>query len=1049
MKIDRVGMQEITTHADDSMGEANALIKSQSEFSGSFFLSQNLNIGQKSDLLSPSYSNDKTIEDVVDEISSADLFGNDNLKYIADTLTDEEYGQIKEEGFSLLKDEPGTVLTEVDKIKLKLAQAGKDVSYFPSDIPLEAIEEVMGSASFARQIEDALNGAGLSASSENVADIKSALSMASQVRQVSDKLTPQAINSLIENEAQPTIENIYKATFASMGDLPSGDIRVDYTLLSGTTAKAQFAGGTYEDKKNITSDDENVKQMLYDAALKSSRYDKEAAVEDATYLFDNDLLVTDENLQMLDKLRQIEIGSNASEIVDRAITSILEGARPGQAYIADGFDLYKRAQDAIDTIENATPEDIVSLESKNVTVTLNALKDMQSNEDDSNNNQNQQQAEYDENDLNMISARRKLEEARLMMSLSANHLLLKNGIQIETLSLTKLVEDLRVAENKLNADVLNASGIEATKENLDAYSNTTQAIENLKSAPFDLLARENITRIPLSQVSDEGIALKARYEEANQKYETLMTAPRADLGDNITKAFANTDEILKDLQLDVNESNIRAVHILARSSSEISISSIEQVKLADAKVQLMFSRMRPATVLDMIREGINPLEMSVDELNQTADDMMQNNENDTGEKFSEYLFKLERRGDISAEERESYIGIYRLLNQIASDEGVLTGQLLAQGADFTLKNYLSASRSDKKQGRMDYTIDDGFEGVNGSLSNSISQQIDAAYQSVRAAQILADDKSGAGQFSSNADDMMNMTPEEIFEKMLQDSNDEESAQNMKELDKQYNAAQLELANECANMEEGVIRLLDRFDYPKNLYTMMAADRLRNQRGSIFSSLFESENLSDIDIEDAKQQILERFGEAIKTPEDMAKAQEALADAAEEAMSSFLEEEGITHLDIRQMKILNEQIKLATKMSYEEHYEIPVLVNSKMAQVSLKIVRGTQEKGKVDIAFSTAEYGKITAQLNASKDGIRGIVASENETSRLWCEQLINDFTDASGDDCDINAVVSNNLDLNKFLDNSGENNLAEKDNELMTSRLYKVAKDFLSSVGRS
>ena len=48
---------------------------------------------------------------------------------------------------------------------------------------------------------------------------------------------------------------------------------------------------------------------------------------------------------------------------------------------------------------------------------------------------------------------------------------------------------------------------------------------------------------------------------------------------------------------------------------------------------------------------------------------------------------------MTKEEKEAYIGIYRLLRQLEKTDGAAIGALLQQGAEPTLKNLLTAVRS--------------------------------------------------------------------------------------------------------------------------------------------------------------------------------------------------------------------------------------------------------------------------------------------------------------------------------------------------------------------
>mgnify|MGYP000839173807 FL=1 len=90
------------------------------------------------------------------------------------------------------------------------------------------------------------------------------------------------------------------------------------------------------------------------------------------------------------------------------------------------------------------------------------------------------------------------------------------------------------------------------------------------------------------------------------------------MGDSISKAFQNVDDILKELQIDTSESNRRAVRILAYNSTEITEDNIKQIKSVDEQVQRAFSDMTPAVTIEMIKRGISPLDMSMSDISETA-----------------------------------------------------------------------------------------------------------------------------------------------------------------------------------------------------------------------------------------------------------------------------------------------------------------------------------------------------------------------------------------------------------------------------------------------
>ena len=121
-----------------------------------------------------------------------------------------------------------------------------------------------------------------------------------------------------------------------------------------------------------------------------------------------------------------------------------------------------------------------------------------------------------------------------------------------------------------------------------------------------------------------------------------MTAPRADLGDRMEKAFQNVDDLLSEIGQDTTPENRRAVRILAYNQMSVTSENVEQVRAWDNKLTTTVDRLKPSAVLSMIRDGQNPLTMTIDELNQNLDER---NDSDTkqDEKYAKFLYKLEKQ----------------------------------------------------------------------------------------------------------------------------------------------------------------------------------------------------------------------------------------------------------------------------------------------------------------------------------------------------------------------------------------------------------------------
>ena len=62
------------------------------------------------------------------------------------------------------------------------------------------------------------------------------------------------------------------------------------------------------------------------------------------------------------------------------------------------------------------------------------------------------------------------------------------------------------------------------------------------------------------------------------------------------------------------------------------------------------------------------------------------------EQFAEFLYKLDRQEALTEEERNSFVGIYRLMHQVVETDGAVIGALLNQGAEITMRNMMMAIR---------------------------------------------------------------------------------------------------------------------------------------------------------------------------------------------------------------------------------------------------------------------------------------------------------------------------------------------------------------------
>ena len=1023
--------------------------------------------------LNPAKEEKKTVIDEVEQAGAMDAGERKaQMAVLAETTSPEDYKKMQEDGFSLDDATSNKIVTVTDKIKAQLAKAGVDISKFGDDLDFEQLAQITGSPELAAQIANSLREADLPLTDDNFKQIAETVDMADSLSPLDDG----AVKYLIDNQLEPTVQNIYFAEHsASAGYIPA-------------------------EQQDISSFLPQVKNIIVSAGLEVN----DDTIATSKWMLENDIPLTKENLTYAQALRQTELTTGSEAVAGLSAEALGEGKGAQDAVILSGYTWMEQAKDAVDTVENATDEDLVYIVEKGLPLTLDSLREAAANrvsgdqsvgtvasvsksqsagtassasesqtvgtvassenqsEDAVQSNANES---YAQKDQQLLTARRQLEEIRLAMTAEANYRLLKQGISIDTEPLVKLVEQLKDQENEYYRNLLMSESVDASEEQVELFGEVDKKVADMRYVPAYVLGMKDAEVSTIDGVHKAGMELKSSFEKASQQYETLMTAPRADLGDSIQKAFRNVDDILNDLGMELTDENRRAVRILGYNSIEITQDSVLQMKAADEEVQRVFKNMTPAVVTQMIKRGINPLKMDFTSLNQEAESIK--SEEFGGEdnrRFSEYLWKMEQNHEISEEERSSYIGIYRLIRQVENTDGAAIGALIQQGAPITMKNLLTAVRSEKRSSKMDYSVDDNFDGVSGtSNGSSITDQIEAAYQNnclKDASELLTPGRTKV-LFEQDSD-WENMTPEEFKAALAQakEQTDESG------IDTDYAKEQLAQLEQAANADESIYRILDKYDIPNTMSNVLAMESMLNQRNQMFRKIFGSstadhngDNQVDADdLEAIKQELLEEFGEAVSEPADMAVAQEKLGELAENVMKTMINSDHVTSLDVREMKMLSAQLSVNSILAKEEQYAVPVMVNDELMNVSVKIVRGVDKKGIVDIMMESELRGKIAATFQAKEDGIHGLVATDSEeTAELFKEQTQNLMDSLGGENDDVTELHCahiEDLDLKHFsmgafgVDAKDESRTSEDQEtyRVQTSRLYGIAEHFIKAV---
>ena len=620
-----------------------------------------------------------------------------------------------------------------------------------------------------------------------------------------------------------------------------------------------------------------------------------------------------------------------------------------------------------------------------------------------------------------LAARKQLEEIRLRMTAEVNVKLLQSDFSIDTAPMEQLIEALRKAEAEV-ADKYFPGETDAVAK-YETYTQTVQVTNELPGLPVSVLGpyslEQKASQETVVEFHSQGKALQTAYKEANERYETLMTAPRRDLGDSIRKAFSNVDDILTDMSLDKTPENQRAVRILAYNRVELTSENMEKVKEADRQVTAVVEKLTPKNVLQMIRDGVNPLEKTFEELESYFAENPQSYEEET-EEYSRFLYQLEQKKDITESERKAYIGIYRMVHQIEREDGAAVGAVVNTGAELQFSTLLAAARS-RRTSHMDWKVseDTGLTQEVRFSENNISEQISVGMAKEILAEVSEDTESRNAYYQECMQQMREAADTEPeAAQLLQKGEVNTSASNLL-------AAQV-LLEDPAELFGDLQRYREKYNKEKEMPLAAAGEE---PAGAEASELWE-------------QLDQQNFAEDYRA---------MLQDAVEETETNSIEQ-AENHLDVKQLQLIHKQLHLAEKLQDKQEYFLPMYLGDRLAGVHLTMQQGSGEAQTVDIRVDAGEE-QLEAHLQVTGERVEGYLVGNTPEEVTKLEKTSDIFlewiqTDTSADWKAEKLPIVSSRDMTRMA--AGEIQNADTiESRADAGQLYRLAKGFLQAVADS
>lgn len=996
--------------------------------------------------------------------------GNTNVKaqkdfmiVMSNSVSGADLGKMQEEGFQPGSTDVETYVSIVDRIKVTLAKAGVEIAGYNDNLDTATVEEITGSRIDANKLVDKMQQADIPVTEDNITALVKTIAQGMEIGELSE----DALKYLLLNQKAPTVDNIYAARFSSTD-----------SLRQGKGYYSDYAQGYYAKKADTINWD--ALQSGIDSVIRQSGLENTEDVQNnARWLVESGIELTPQNLSYLSDLSQLQLPMDAEQLMDMAVTAMGNGKQPGKALVTGEQPVWQQAKELVEQAEAISDEAIHDTIEAGETLNLRNLSAAQK-EIDAREGSEAAVVNTGDASLREIEARRQMEEIRLVMTQEANRQLLKSGYQIDTTELSQLVEALKATEANIKAALFQGETEQVNEQRAVWYEDTLTLTKELAAMPAALSGKISASKTPftLEALHQEGSILQSKYDKAGESYEAMMTAPRKDMGDSIQKAFRNVDDILQDLGLETNDSNRRAVRILGYNNMGITQDNIQSVKEADMQVTGVIRRMTPAVTLQMIREQINPLDMNLDEL----EEYLNEQDKDTGsdaEKFSAYLHKLDQSHAITEDEREAYIGIYRLFRQIEKTDGAVIGSVVAAGAEMNFKNMLSAVRTSRHK-NMDISIDDGFGGLEKLIARgqAIDEQIMAGYQDSPSREYQHQMQYYAALSGEIKDELVQKTDVDALKEMdiQADTTIEQFAQELKQMPETNQSSRQDMEQDrihnfrdsvqsAQQVEDSVIQSLIDYEQPVSVNNIQAAELLLMERGSLYKQIFGRNGAASVENDTSVNDAFDSVGDiehdalwqkaedAANNLTDKSSAVSAYQELIGEAVSAV---ENMVHtsdniVDVKAAQMLYKGLSLAGSLAREENYELPVNIKGELTSINLKIYHNGSRMGKVTVTMDTDTLGKVAADFDISEEKISGMIAYDKKTSgqdiKVLQNNLLEQFSKAqqeSGQNkkISISLAETKTLDLNRF----GQDRDVEESKELSTRELYQTAKAFITAL---
>ena len=388
-----------------------------------------------------------------------------SLGSVSERMTGEDCNDIEQEGMSIEKYELERLERALERIKQQrqAKQNGIEQCVEHREDYQEEIEKVrihnqvqnIAGNQMAEQIANALAQADLPVTEANIKKVSDVMHRAA----VTPNLSENAMNYMLENALEPTIENVYHAQYAGSSSKFS-----NYKVGQGVSYQSQVVSYESDVQNTQASDLADTWQEIAPQAEKMLTEDgievTDEVMEQAKWLFEHDLPITGEMIENLTTMQDIKEQYDPEVVLEQVTEGMARGKDPEAVSLLTPT--MSSVQQAVDTFLSQVNEQLQDL-----------------SEDDF--------------DISAVTKRRQLEEVRLKMTADSASRLQEKGIDLNIEHIEEIVDGLRDIEDAYYQGLLQESGVVDSQENIAMLRDTQQCVQSLQDAPNVILGTTLVT----------------------------------------------------------------------------------------------------------------------------------------------------------------------------------------------------------------------------------------------------------------------------------------------------------------------------------------------------------------------------------------------------------------------------------------------------------------------------------------------------------------------------------------------------------------------------